>query len=308
MARVLGFLGSARIDGYTVKVLNEAIEGAKTIPGVEVELIHLLDYQFGPCTSCYECIRMAEHLCILPDDMGKKGKGKLWRKVEEANGLILAAPVHCWTADALTHLFVERLYPMEWSGKLMGIPVITISVASNQGFQIVANTMLCQWAFSYAMKYVGGLPVHTAYLDDALLKARYQGIKIGEAALRDEKEGRNVPTDEEIWLYYQDKPWKVFPHYIENLTMGTRDPAFSIIKKSLAHGTFKRREAIELLKKADEEFDKFAFHYSLGNYENAIKLLVKTSAYWAHATYKEFLEEKLVKAPLPKIYRPILKK
>ena len=77
----------------------------------------------------------------------------------------------------------------------MGIPVVTIAVASNTGFQIVANTMLCEWAFSYSMKYIGGLPVHTAYLDDALRKARYQGIKIGEAAVRDEKEGRKAPTD-----------------------------------------------------------------------------------------------------------------
>lgn len=304
MARVIGILGSARKDGYTVKVLNEALEGAKSVSDVEVELIHLLDYNFGPCTSCYECIRMVEHNCILLDDMGKKGEGKLWRKVEEANGLILAAPVHCWSADALTHLFVERLYPFEWSGKLKGIPVVTIAVASNQGFQIIANNMLCEWAFSYSMKYIGGLPVHTAYLDDALLKARYQGVEVGEAALRDEMEGRRAPTDEEIWLYYQDKPWNVFPHYVENLTMGTGDPAFSIIRRALSHGTFKKKEALELLRKADEEFKNFSYHYSLGNYELALKILVKASAFWTHATYKEFLEE-LIKAPPPKIYRPI---
>ena len=305
MARVLGFLGSARRDGYTVKVLKEALEGAKSIQGVEAELIYLLDYKFGPCTSCYECIRRSDHRCVLQDDMGRLGEGKLWKKIEGANGFIFAAPVHFWSADALSHLFIERLYPFLWSGELKGIPVATITVASNQGFQFVANTMLCEWAFTMVMKYVGGLPVHAAYLDEALPRARYLGMKLGEAALKDEKEGRKAPTDEEIWLYYQDKPWRVFPHYIENLTMGTGNPELSVIKRSLAHGTFKRKEAVDLLKKADEEFDKFSYHYSLGNYEEAIKSLVKASAFWTHATWKEFLEERLIKAPPPKVYRPV---
>lgn len=305
MAHVLGILGNARRDGYTIKVLNEALAGARSVPGVEVELVHLLDYDFSPCISCYECIRMTEHHCILSDDMGKKGRGKLWKKVEEANGLVFATPVHFWSADALTHLFVERLYPFLWSGRLKGIPVVTISVASNQGFQIVANAMLCEWAFTMAMEYIGGLPVHVAYLDEALPKARYQGIKIGEAALEDEKAGRTAPTDEEIWLQYQDKPWKVFPHYIENLTMGTSDPDFSIIKRALAHGTFRRKEAIEFLKKADEEFGKFAHYHNLGDCEKALRFLVKASAFWTHATWSEFLEMQSVKAPPPKAYRPV---
>ena len=305
MARVLGFLGSARRDGYTVKVLKEALEGAKSVRGVKAELVYLLDYKFGPCTSCYECIRRSDHRCVLQDDMGQLGEGRLWKKIEGANGFIFAAPVHFWSADALTHLFIERLYPFLWSGELKGIPVATITVASNQGFQFVANTMLCEWAFTMVMKYVGGLPVHAAYLDEALPRARYLGMKLGEAALKDEKEGRKAPTDEEIWLYYQDKPWRVFPHYIENLTMGTGNPELSVIKRSLAHGTFKRKEAVDLLKKADEEFDKFSYHYSLGNYEEAIKSLVKASAFWTHATWKEFLEEQLIKAPPPKVYRPV---
>jgi multimeric flavodoxin WrbA len=305
MARVLGILGNGRNDGYTVKVLNEALDGAGSVSSVEVELIHLLEYKFGPCRSCYECIRMSEHRCIISDDMGKRGEGKLWLKVEEANAIILASPVHCWTADALTHLFVERLYPFLWSGELKGIPVATISVASNQGFQIVANTMLCEWAFTMGAKYIGGLPVHAAYLEEALQEARYLGARIGETALVDERNGRKPLTDEEMWLHYQDKPWSVYPKYIENLTMGTCDPSFSIIGRALAHNTFKRKEALELLRKADREFQRFARHYSLGNQENALKCLVKASAYWTHATWREFLEEQLVKTSPPESYRPI---
>jgi hypothetical protein len=239
--------------------------------------------------------------------MGYSGQGKLWKRLEGVNGFIFAAPVHGWIADALTHLFIERFYPFLWTGELKGIPVVTITVASNQGFQNAANTMLCELAFTQAMKYVGGLPVHAAYLDEALRESRHLGAKLGEAALKDEKEGRKAPTDEELWLHYQDKPWSVFPHYIENLTMGTADTRHSIIKRALAQGTFKRKEAVELLQKADEEFDKYSHYYSLNDYENALKSLVKSSAFWTHATFKEFLEEIIRPegANLPSSYRPL---
>jgi len=303
MAKVLGILGSARKDGYTIKVLKKALEGAASVSGVEIELVHLLNYDFGPCKSCYECIRRDEHRCILHDDMG--GNGKLWKKIEGANGFIIASPVHFWTADALTHLFIERLYPFVWSGELRGIPVMTIAVASNQGFQMVANRMLCEWAFTLGMKYIGGLPVHAAYMDEALLEAKYLGELIGKAALKDEKEGRKAPTDLELWLEYQDAPWKVYPHYIENLTLGKNAPLLSIMERSLSHGKFKKKESIKLLEKAEEEFKKFVHYYNLSDHENAIKHLVRASAFWTHATWREFLKEQLLKVPPPKVYRPI---
>lgn len=305
MARVLGMLGNARVDGYTTKVLAGMLEGARSVPGVEAEQVPLLRYDFGPCTSCYECIRMPEHRCILRDDMGQRGEGRLWREIEGANGMILAAPVHCWTADALTHLFVERLYPFLWSGELRGIPVATLAVASNQGFQIVANTMLCEWSFTLGAHYVGGLPVHVAYLEEALPEARHLGVKIGEAALCDEREGRASPSDEELWLEYLDTPWRVYPHYVENLTRGTGDPALSLIRRALAQGSFRRPEAVELLKRADREFESFVHHRNLQDRENALRALVRASSFWTHATWKEYLEEQLVRVPPPVAYRPI---
>ena len=303
MAKVFGILGSARKDGYTIKILKKALEGAASVSSVEIELVHLLDYNFGPCKSCYECIRIDEHRCILRDDMGRNGR--LWKKIEEANGLIIASPVHFWTADALTHLFIERLYPFIWSGELKGIPVMTIAVASNQGFQIVANRMLCEWAFTLGMKYIGGLPVHAAYMDDALCEAKYLGERVGKAALKDEREGRKAPTDLELWLEYQNAPWKVYPHYIENLTLGANAPLISIMERSLSHGKFKKNESIKLLEKAEKEFKKFVHYYNLSDHRSAIKHLVKASAFWTHATWREFLEEQLLKVPPPKAYRPI---
>jgi multimeric flavodoxin WrbA len=305
MARVLGVLGSARKDGYTVQVLDKLLQAAAAVPGVEVEMVHLLDYQFGPCRSCYECIRRADHRCILKDDMGQHGAGPLWRKTEAAQAMVWASPVHCWTADALMHLFIERLYPYLWSGELKGMPVATLAVASNQGFQLVAHEMLCQWAFINGTRYIGGIPVHTAYLDEALSEAAYLGRRIAEAALQDQNDGRHALSDEEMWLAYQGKPWAVYPHYIENLTRGTGRAEQSLIHYGLAQGTFKRPAAVALLAQADAAMADFQRHRDLGEERPALQALVRASALWTHATWSEFLEEDLIKAPPPSAYRPL---
>lgn len=311
MARVLGVLGNARKDGYTTEVLNRLLQVAAQVPGVEVECVQLLDYAFGPCRSCYECIRRADHRCILKDDLGYEGAGRLWQKVQAAHAMVWASPVHFWTADALMHLFIERLYPFLWSGELKGIPVATLAVASNQGFQHQAQEMLCQWAFTLGARYMGGAPVHAAHLEEGLAEAEYLGQRVGRAALEDEREGRSArgswraPTDEELWLAYQGTPWAVFPHYVANLTMNTGRAEFSIIRRALAHKTFRKEEALALLGQADEAFEASARHRALGEERLALQALVRASALWTHATWKEFLEEQLIKAPPPKAYRPL---
>jgi multimeric flavodoxin WrbA len=57
MAKILAILCSGRKKGYTATLLAEAINGAKEFSEqVEVELVHLHDYRFGPCTSCFHCM------------------------------------------------------------------------------------------------------------------------------------------------------------------------------------------------------------------------------------------------------------
>ena len=305
MALVLGILGNARADGYTVRFLDRMLLAAGEVEGVEVERVHLLDYSFGACRSCYECIRLSEHRCVLRDDMGSRGTGVLWRKVEASNAMVWATPVHCWSADALMHLFIERLYPFLWSGELRGIPVATLAVASNQGFQIVADTMLCQWAFTTGARYVGGLPVHTAYAEEALRDAAGLGRRLGLAALEDEVRGRKAPAEDEHWRAYLTAPWSVVGPYVANLTAGTGDPAFSLIRRALDRGGFSRPEAVGLLEEADAAFEKHAQAHALNDGDAALRWLVKASALWTHATWKEFLEEELIKAPPPRAYRPL---
>lgn len=305
MGNLLAVLASGRKKGYTANLLAEAVEGAKSVEGVKIEIVYLIDYKFGPCNSCFNCIRDPNHVCTQKDDFGNKGEGILFKKVKDAGGILLADAVHFWGPTARAHLFIERCYPIVWSGAFNGMPFASISCASNQGMHMLANREMCKWAFTLGMRYIKGLPVHVAYMERAMAEARYLGQRIAEAVKTDEVEGRKKLSDEERFLYYMDKPWSVFMPYMENLSDGSFKLEKSLIETSLSQHTFKMPEAIELLEKSREEFKEAIRYYNMNEYEQANKHLVQASAYWTHATWKEFLEAQVVRSAVPKVYRPL---
>ena len=300
MAHVLALLASGRAKGFTASVLQAASEGAGSVEGVEVEFVHLHRFNFGPCRSCFSCIRDEEHECAQRDAMG--GQGELMAKIRRANGWIMADPVHMWGPSATCHLFIERCYPFVWSGKLSGMPFMSISCASNQGMQRLANEFICKWAFTFGLRYIGGLPVHTTYLERAKKEAQELGRRLGEAAQEDARERKQV-SDQERFVDYLDKPWSALEPYLENLSNGTMEYESSLIAEGLAN--FERQEALELLGEAKGLFQQALQSYKEGDKEAACDWLVRASALWTHATWKEFLEEEVVKTGAPETYRPI---
>ena len=268
MAHILALLMSGRRKGYTAGLWQAAIEGAEAVEGVTVDATHTHDYRFGPCTSCFACIRRPEGYCVLEDDMGRRGKGALFQKVQEANGLLIAEPVHMWGSCAQTHLFIERLYPFNWAGELSGMPAMTISCASNQGMQHLATRTLARWCFCFKFRYIGGLPAHTACYQEAQNRARYLGEKLAQAALQDE-EGRKPLSDEETWLAYMDKPWNALLPYLGNLTRGTLRAEDSLIEYGLSQGTFRREEARQCLEQAREPMQRAIAAWRLQDYQAA---------------------------------------
>ena len=216
MAHILALLASGRSKGFTASLLQASITGAQRVEGVEVEWVHLHKFKFGPCTSCFQCIRNDPHECVLKDAMG--GDGKLMEKIKSANGWILADPVHYWGPSAQCHLFIERCYPFLWSGELEGMPFASISCASNQGMQRLANAELCKWSFCKGFRYIGGLPVHTTYFERALQESENLGRKLAEAAKID-AEGRGKFPDRERYVDYLNKPWSVLEPYLDNISI-----------------------------------------------------------------------------------------
>ncbi|MGQ9630455.1 MAG: flavodoxin family protein [bacterium] len=304
LAEVLAILCSGRRKGFTATLLSHAAASAESVKGVGVERVHLQSYTFRPCNSCFNCIRSPDHTCTLDDDFGRRGKGELFEKIEGANGIILADPVHNWGPSATCRLLFERCYPFLWSGRLNGLPFASISCASNQGMQHLALREICKWAFGYGMLYIGGVDVHTAYFEEAIGRAKSLGEKVAEAALRDSTSGRAKFLDNETRFQYYDTqtPWNPLEPYLENLTRGTFRWEESVIARALSEGRFENPEAEELLRMAEPPLKEALNCFAAGDRRSAIKALVKASALWTQATWKEFLEGDVIRASVPPAY------
>lgn len=290
MAKVIGVLTSGRRRGYTAGLLEDLLAGAATVAGVETELVYLHGYKFKPCTSCFFCDRHEGEGCSLNDDFGRKKEGILYKKVQKANGLAIGDPVHMWGPSAMCHTFIERMYPFLFTDELNGLPFASVSCASNQGMHRLAWREIAKWAFTYGFRYVGGLPVHMAYYQDARTDARELGEELGRAAVLDEREGRRKFNDEERFVNYMDKPWSVLEPYLDNLTAGKFDFEGSTVELGFTKFPYKMENARELLGKTANSLQEVLSDYKSGNVEAATRKLAQTSAYWTYATFYEFCQ------------------
>ena len=302
MANLLAILCSGRRKGFTAGLLDQAVHGAATVQGVDVVQAWLHASVFRPCISCFACIRNDDHACTLPDAMG--GEGDLWRKIVQANALLLVDPVHGWGVSAGAHLLLERLYPGIWSGLFHGMPFASISCASNQGFQHHARDTFCKYSYQQGFLYVGGLAAHVAEYDQARRDAHDLGRRLAEAA-RTDAAGRQAWSDLQRNLAYEDTHWRMLEPYLANLTQQTMDLGQSYPARALSAGTFKRPEAVALLQQAADALRQALDHFHAGRRRDAIEAITRTSAFWTQATWKEFLEEEVIGAKQPDAYRPL---
>ncbi len=302
MAYILAVLATNRRGGFTASTLKAACAGAEEIEGVETEIVCLARFDFKPCLSSFWCARNQGQGCILPDDMGHKGDGSLFARVRRANGLLLATPVHTWGPSSLAHMFWERLYPFLYSDGLNGLPFGSMACATNQGFQRQAVEEMAKWAFCRGVRYLGDVAAHVIDREAVMEQARLLGRRVGEAAMRDQNEGRQKFTDEEKFAFYRDKPYRVLDPYLDNVTEGT----FSIPGSLPERGgrEFTQDEARELAQKAAAEFAQ-ALELRGSDEEAAHQALMRASAFWTRATWRQYVEAFISKRDDVEPYRQL---
>jgi NAD(P)H-dependent FMN reductase len=107
MARkIIAITGSYRRNG-TIELAVDAILQAAAEKGAETENIRLIESRIEFCRNCRKCTQQEgpqRGLCAQPDDMED-----ILRKIEAADGLILASPVNFFGVTAVMQRFIERL-------------------------------------------------------------------------------------------------------------------------------------------------------------------------------------------------------
>lgn len=148
--KILSINGSRRKKGNT-ELLVQAILAPAKKRGVQIESIFLGDYNIGACTGCEGCRSSWE--CIIKDDFAQVVK-----KVDEADGIVLASPTYWYSVTSDMKRFIDRCYSLiqypvsrkQWVGKYQGSKkaCVTAAVCEQLEVAMMGNTLSLLTDFS----------------------------------------------------------------------------------------------------------------------------------------------------------------
>ncbi len=104
--KAIGINGSPRKKWSTAILLRNALKGAGA-EGAKTELLHLYDYNYKGCISCFACKKKpgkSYGKCVVQD-----GLRPVLKKVNEADAIILGSPIYFGTVTGEMRSFLERL-------------------------------------------------------------------------------------------------------------------------------------------------------------------------------------------------------
>ena len=119
--KIVAISGSPKKNGNTVNLLERAL-GILESKGFETELISLSDKKIEPCNACMACKGKPE--CVIKDDFDS-----IFRKMLDADGIIIGTPVYFGSATPETMALLDRAgYVAKQNGNMfsrkVGGPII----------------------------------------------------------------------------------------------------------------------------------------------------------------------------------------
>ncbi len=100
--KVIGIVGSPRIDGTTDALVRQVLDGCEAA-GAGTEIFHLGGLEIDGCIACMECRETGK--CAQHDDMTV-----LYGKIIEADALVIGTPIYFWYMTSQMKAFTDRLY------------------------------------------------------------------------------------------------------------------------------------------------------------------------------------------------------
>ena len=100
MKKILGVMGSPRINGNTHVLVSKILEGAKE-KGAATDIILLKDLNIQECDGCHTCWKGSE--CSKSDDMNN-----IYPRIIENDIILFGTPVYWYGPTALIKAFIDR--------------------------------------------------------------------------------------------------------------------------------------------------------------------------------------------------------
>lgn len=130
MTRILCLSCSPRKGGNTQFCAQVVAEELRTLPGVNVEVVRLDEYEIKHCLGCRKCMELKD--CVIRDD----DFHELWRRIMAADVIVQCSPVY-WLGPPGRHKdLIDRSHAFFACGRVLaGKTGYTISVAGDSGFE-----------------------------------------------------------------------------------------------------------------------------------------------------------------------------
>ncbi|MGD9210932.1 MAG: flavodoxin family protein [Desulfobacteraceae bacterium] len=144
MKEIIAIYGSPRRKGNTSRLLQKAVEGARS-KGAHVTEVILRDMKISPCLEIYGCKKDGH--CVIQDDFQS-----IIKKILSSDGIMLASPIFFYTVSAHTKIFMDRcqslwvkkywidgVHPRNWISRRKGL---FISVGATRGKKLFDGALL----------------------------------------------------------------------------------------------------------------------------------------------------------------------
>ncbi|MBQ2962968.1 flavodoxin family protein [Methanobrevibacter sp.] len=103
--KIVGICGSPR-EGASEYLLKRALDELENEDSFETKFISVKDRNISPCTHCNDCER-SKGKCSIADDMDE-----IYEALREADGIILASPIHFGSISAQLKAVIDRCQAM----------------------------------------------------------------------------------------------------------------------------------------------------------------------------------------------------
>jgi NAD(P)H-dependent FMN reductase len=169
--KIIGIVGSYRKNGTIDQAVSFVLE-ASAENSAEVEKIYLTEKYIEFCLNCRTCTQEAGESrgqCVHNDDLEE-----LLCKIDEADGIVLGAPVNFFNVNALTRKFIERLVCYAyWPWGKSAAPKMRTNVREKKAIVITSSAMPAFLgrlatgavrALKIAVKTVGAKPIGSIFI------------------------------------------------------------------------------------------------------------------------------------------------
>jgi multimeric flavodoxin WrbA len=175
------FQGSPRKRGNTV-LATGCLASALKKRGWLVKTYYLYSMQFRGCAHCDACKKISDKPgCVLKDDLQS-----VLDIIPQAQALIIASPVYCWSVSGCTSALLDRFYSLIKAGKHLveGKNMIGVFTAAGDAFDgmDLCVEMLKRYCEYTKVNYVGTLAVPDCTTPQALSKNNWLKQSVNQLA------------------------------------------------------------------------------------------------------------------------------